>query len=360
MMRSVFLNQCLCLGAVGWLVWVMAGSAGAQQIRRVSDFDQRVGPKSFLQKSLAFDVNDYTLEFTGITVAGTQYLFESEVPGTTSDAAEFTYLGVYDVTLARKMPNTLTYGINGRFLTRDPKVGDPTTKLDKRTEGRFDVYLRGIWGQLSYGDFTDRDILLISGRNSLTGEANLVFDGYLNPSQDRAFRYRARYSSWLVDLALDENAKKWDAALQFRTKKGIFEKAFSLNYSGGDLLDRYDRNAWSVGYQLIYGSWDISAGATWEHLEPLGDFGAFDRVVASLGTGWKREQFTVGAGLLLTEVDSGDVGVVATAGLRYDFSRGLSFNAGYIHSDTEGVGTDGVQLATAYLSGLRLSFAYRY
>jgi len=360
MTRPVSLSQCLRLGVASLLAWMLADSAAAQRIRRVSDFDQRVGPKSFLQKSLAFDVYDHTLEFTGITVAGTQYLFESEVPGTTSDAAEFIYLGVYDLTLARKMPNALTYGINGRLLTRDPKVGDPTTRLDERTEGRFDVYLRGIWGELSYGDFTDRDVLLISGRNSLTGEANLVFDGYLNPSLERAFRYRARYSSWLVDLALDDNARNWDAALQFRTKEGIFEKAFSLNYSGGDLLGRYDRHAWSAGHQLVYGSWDFTAGVTWEHLQPVENFAAFDRVGASLGTGWKRERLTVGAGLFLGEVDGGDLGAVATAGLRYDFSRGLSLNAGYIHSDTEGVATDGTQLATAALSGLRLSFAYRY
>jgi len=359
-MRPVLLFQYLRVVAAGWLVWVLAGSAGAQQIRRISDIDQRVGPKSFFQKSLAYDVNDYTLEFTGVTVAGTQYLFESEVPGTKTDGAEFIYLGVYDVTLARKMPNALTWGVNGRLLTRDPRVGDPTTKLDERTEGRFDVYVRGIWGQLSYGDFADRDVLLISGRNSLTGEANLVFDGYLNPSLERAFRYRARYSSWLVDLALDDDARNWDAALQFRTKAGIFEKAFSLNYSGGDLLDLYDRHAWSVGHQLIYGSWDLTAGVTWEYLEPLGDFGAFDRVAASFGAGWKQERFTFGTGLLFSEVDGGDLGVVATAGLRYDFSRGLSFNAGYIHADTEGVTTDGMPLAEAYLSGLRLSFAYRY
>jgi hypothetical protein len=221
---------------------------------------------------------------------------------------------------------------------------------------------------LSYGDFDERDTLLISGRTSLTGEANLVFDGYLNPSLERAFRYRARYSSWLVDLALDEDAKNWDAALQFRTKKGIFEKAFSLTYSGGvlqdyiggDLQDHYDRHAVSAGYQLVYGSWDMALGATWEYLEPLGNFGSFDRVAVSLGTGWKRERLTLGAGLLFTGVDGGGLGPVATAGLRYDFSRGLSFNAGYIYADTEGVGTDGLPLTTAYLSGLRLSFAYSY
>ena len=163
--------------------------------------------------------------------------------------------------MARKLPNALTYGVNGRLLTRDPRVGDPTTKLDKRTEGRFDVYLRGIWGQLSYGDFDERDVLLISGRDSLVGEANLVFAGYLSPSLERAFRYRARYSSWLVDMAVDENGENWDVALQHRTKIGVFEKAFSLNYGGGELRGYYDRHALSTGCQLFYGSWDLSLGS---------------------------------------------------------------------------------------------------
>ncbi len=360
MKRPTPLFQCLRHGAICLLAGLLAVSATAQEIRSVSDLDQRVAPKSLLQKSIAYEIKDYTLEFTGFTIAGAQYLFKSDVPGTRPKEPEFIYQGIYDMTIARKLPNTLTYGINSRLYTQNPRVGNPTNKLDKRTEGRVDVYVKGTWGQLSYGDYNVRDTLLISGRNSLTGEANLIYDGYLNPSLERAFRYRARYSSWLVDLAIDDDGENWDAALQHRTKVGIFEKAFSLNYSKGKMLDRYDRQAWNLGHQLIYGSWDLSMGVTWEELTPAGNFGTFDRVAASVGTGWKRERLSLGAGLLLTEVDSGDLGVVATAGLRYDFSRGRSFNAGYIHSDTQGLTTDGVPFAEAYLSGLRLSFAYRY
>ncbi len=349
-----FLSIALMVG----IIWAFPQSVEAQ--RYVSEMDQRVAPHSFLQKSLAYNIKDFTLEFTGINVAGTQYLFKSDVPGTNARELEFIYFGLYNATFARKMANGLTYGINGRLLTQDPQVGDPTTRLETKTEGRFDVYVKGIWGQLSYGDYDERDILLISGRNSLTGEANLVFDAYLNPSLERAFRYRARYGAWLVDMALDEDAKRWNAGFQFRTKSGIFEKAYSMNYSGGEILGRYDRHTWSLGHQLVYGSWDLTAGVTWEHLDPLGNFQTFDRVAASLGTGWKKERLTLGAGVLFTEVNNGGLGVVATAGMRYDFSRGRSFNLGYIHADTDGLTSDGFPMADAQLSGLRLSFAYRY
>lgn len=332
----------------------------AQNIRHVSEIEQRVGPRSFLQKSLAFDVADHTLEFTGITVLGGQYLFDSDVPKTEADEAKLFYLGMFDVTLARKLPNALTYGVRGRLLTRDLQVGNPNTKLDERTEGRFDVFVKGIWGELSYGDFDDRDTLLISGRTSLAGEASLISAGYLDPSLQRAFRYRARYSSWLVDAAVDEDAKNWDAALQFRTKSGIFEKAFSVNYSSGELSNLYDRHAWSAGCELIYGSWDLTMGVTWEYLEPRTHADPFDRMAGSLGLSWKRERFTVGAGVLLTEVNDSDLGFVGTAGFRYDIRRGLSFNAGYIHADTKGVSTDGRPFGMAHLSGLRMSFGYSF
>ncbi|MBI2477353.1 MAG: hypothetical protein HYV60_01485 [Planctomycetia bacterium] len=362
-MRLIFPYKCPLLAASAVLICWLSVSAAAQELRRlppitahisdtqfeilpeyydadirpefyyeeryVSEIDQRVGPKVFLQKSLAHDIHDHTLEFTGVTVLGTQYLFDSDAPGTNPEEAELIYSGIYNATLARKLPNALTYGVNGRLVTRDPRVGDPTTKLDKRTEGRFDVYLRGIWGQLSYGDFDIRDALLISGRESLVGEANLVFAGYLSPSLERAFRYRARYSSWLVDTAVDENAESWDAALQHRTKIGVFERALSLNYGGGELRGLYDRHALSAGCQLFYGSWDVTLGLTWEQL-------------------------------LLDTADDGDVGVLTTVGLRYDFSRGLSFNAGYIHADTKGVDPDGIPLTATSLSGIRLSFAYGF
>ncbi|MCK5922939.1 MAG: hypothetical protein KAG66_18495, partial [Methylococcales bacterium] len=66
------------------------------------------------------------------------------------------------------------------------------------------------------------------------------------------------------------------------------------------------------------------------------------------------------AGVLFTEVNDGGVGFVATAGMRYDFSRGRSFNLGYIHADTDGQTTDGFPMADANLSGLRMSFAYSF
>lgn len=328
--------------------------------RYVSEIDQRVGLPVFFQKSLAHDIHDHTLEFTGLTVLGTQYLFDSQAPGTNPEEAEFIYSEIYNATLARKLPNALTYGVNGRFVSRDPRVGNPTTKLDKRTAGRFDVYLRGIWGQLSYGNNDVRDALLISGRESLVGEANLVFAGYLSPSLKRAFRYRARYSSWLVDTAVDENAENWDAALQHRTKIGVFERALSLNYGGGELRGLYDRHALSTGCQLFYGSWDLTLGLTWEQLDPHSGSATFDRLAASVGTGWKWQRVSLAAGVLLDTVDDGDVGTVTTVGLRYDFSRGLSFNAGYINADTKGFDTDGRPLTATSLSGLRLSFAYGF
>lgn len=346
--------------AAGGLLGLLAGFADAQVIRRVADVDQRIGPDNFLQKSLAFDVWDHTLEFTGVTILGSQYLFKSDVPDTSVREPAFIYQGIYDVTFTRRMPNALAYGVNGRVLTQDPQVGSPTLRLREMTEVRFDVYLRGIWGQLSYGDFDDRDALIITGRNSLTGEANLVFDGYLSASRDRAFRYRARYSSWLVDAAVDDDGRNWDAATQFRTKSGIFERAYSFNYSGGELQERHNRHAFSLGHQLIYGSSDLSMGVTWESLDPQAGGDNFDRLALSLGTSWKREQLTIATGVLLGEVDGGDLGVVATAGLRYDIMRGLSFNLGYIYADTSGRATDGRPLQSAGLSGLRMSMAFRY
>ena len=101
-------------------------------------------------------------------------------------------------------------------------------------------------------------------------------------------------------------------------------------------------------------------GLTWEQLDPRSGSETFDRLAASLGTGWKRQRVSLGGGVLLDTVDDGDVGVLTTVGLRYDFSRGLSFNAGYIYADTKGVDPDGRPLTVASLSGIRLSFAYGF
>ena len=116
----------------------------------------------------------------------------------------------------------------------------------------------------------------------------------------------------------------------------------------------------STGYQLFYGSWDLALGLTWEQLDPYSGSETFDRLAASLGAGWKWQRVSVGGGVLLDTVDDGDVGVLTTVGLRYDFSRGLSFNAGYINADTKGVDPDGRPLTATSLSGIRLSFAYGF
>ena len=325
------------------------------QTQRVSDIDRRIAPRTQFQKPIAWEVGDHTFLFEGTSLAGTQYLFDFDpgTPGIGRDHFDLYYAGVYDLRISRKMANTLTYGVNTRLLTSGIAGSEAT-------EGRFDVYLRGIWGQVSYGDFDDRDTLVLSARNSLAGEANLFYDGFVNTSPSRAFRYRARYSSFLVDAAVDDDGRNYNAGFLYRSPHETVKRAWSFDYHGGDLYGRYARNGVTFGHMLTYGSWDITAGVSWDHLDPYAGFNSFDRISGSIGTGYKWGRTAVGAGLLVAETGGGDLEYGATAGFRYDFSRGFSFNAGYLYLDSNSLGTDGLPVTAGQLSGIRTSFSYRF
>ncbi len=340
---------------LGGLLLLGSFPAAAQSYRTVSDVDRRIGPRTEFQKPLAWDINDHTVVFEGATIFGTQYQFDFDpgVPGVGPDRFDYFYGGIYDLRISRKMANTLTYGVNGRLLTSGIGGGEAS-------EGRFDLYLRGIWGQISYGDFDDRDSLILSARSSLAGEANLFYDGFLNPSNRRAFRYRARYSSFLVDAAIDEDGKNYNAGFLYKSPSSHVKRAWSFDYHGGDLFDRYARNGVTLGHMLTYGAWDFSIGVSWDHLDPYADFESFNRYSGSIGAGYKWGRTTWSAGLLFAETDGGDLEFGATAGMRYDFARGLSFNAGYLYLDSDSVGSDGLAVTTGNFSGIRTSISYRF
>lgn len=331
-------------------------SAGAQTLR-VSDVDRRVGPRTYFQKPIAWDVAGHTVLVEGITAAGGQYLRKrttaQDLFGDQDDDYAMIYEGVYDLRIARKLPNTYTYGFNGRIL-----LSGLAGSLEN--EERFDVYVRNYLGQFSFGNFDDRDALVFSARSVLAGEADLFFDGFLAPSTERAFRFRTRLSSYLIDAAIDEDGDRYNVGVRFGSPNDYVKKFWSLNYQGGDLFSRYERNGLSAGYLISYGSLDVALGVSYDQLDPYADFRTFDRISGSLGASYKVGRTTLAAGFLLGETDDGPLETGYTAGLRYDFVRGLSLNAGYFYLDSESTGSDGRPLSAGNVSGVRTSISYRF
>lgn len=329
----------------------------SSQTLRVSDIDRRVGPRTYFQKPLAWDVAGHTVLVEGITAAGGQYLRKQQTAqdlfGDQDDEYALVYEGVYDVRVAKKLPTTFTYGFNGRLL-----LSGVAGELEN--EERFDVYLRNYFGQFSYGNFDDRDATVFSARSVLAGEANLFFDGFFAPSTQRAFRFRSRVSSYLVDAAIDEDGDAYNVGIRYGSPNDYVKKFWSLNYQGGDLLSRYHRNGLSAGYLLSYGSLDVALGFSYDQIDPYAQFDTFDRISGSLGISYKLGAATLAAGALLGETNNGPLETAYTAGFRYDFARGLSLNAGYFYIDSESAGSDGQPLSAGNVSGVRTSLSYRF
>lgn len=327
------------------------------QTLRVSDVDQRVGPRTEFQKPLAWDIEGHTVILEGITATGGQYLQKRgsgfDLFGAQAGKNAFVYEGVYDLRVARKMANTFTYGFNGRILA---------SGVDESIESqeRFDFYLQNYFGRFSFGNFDDRDLIVYSARTVLAGEANLFYDGYFAPSTQRAFRFRTRLSSYLVDAAVDEDGDAYNVGIRYGSPNHYVKQFWSLNYQGGDLFSRYQRNGLSLGYLVSYGSFDVALGLSYDKLDPYADFQSFDRIAGSIGASYKVGRTTVSAGALFGETNHGELETAYTAGMRYDFVRGLSFNAGYFYIDSDSRGTDGEALSAGNVAGVRTSLSYRF
>ncbi|MEM9283998.1 MAG: hypothetical protein AAGA96_19430 [Verrucomicrobiota bacterium] len=337
---------------------ILVISTGWSQTRLVSDVDRRAGPRATFQKPIAFEVNDHTVLFEGILFSGGQYLFDDLlvgdlIPDSGEDQWGHFYGGLFDVRIFRRTPQSWAYGVNGRL-----DVAGFGTDVD--VDGRFDVFIRNYLGQLSYGDFDDRNMIALSPRNTLSGEANLFYDGFFAPSDRRAFRYRSRFSSFLVDAAIDEDGRNYNAGFLFRSPSRTRKDSWSMHYNGGDFMDRYDRHGITAAYQISIGSVDVIVNGAWDNFDPNGRFASFDRYAGSVGVSWKRGATTISAGALVAETNGGPLETGYTAGLRYDMARGFSFNAGYLYLDAESLGTDGLPVAAGDFSGFRTSVSYRY
>lgn len=327
------------------------------QTRLVSDVDRRAGPRATLQKPVAFEVGDHTVLVEGIMFTGTQYLFDDLlvgdlVPDTVDEWGHF-YGGVFDLRTVRKMANSLSYGFDGRLLING-FGGDASTR------GRFDVFVNSYRGKLSYGNFDDRNAIAISPRYTLSGEANLFYDGFFAPSDRRAFRYRTRLSSFLIDAAIDDDGRNYNAGFLYRSPSRTRKDSWSMHYNGGDFLDRYHRNGITAAYLVSIGSVDLIASGSWDEFDPYGRFASFDRYSGSFGASWKVGATTLSAGFLLAETNDGPLETAYTVGLRHDLARGLSLNFGYIYLDSESEGTDGLPVTAGEFSGFRTSIAYQF
>lgn len=334
-------------------------TATAQQSGRfVSNIDRRIGPRTAFQKPLAYDIADHTVLIEGVMFSGGQYLFDAVntqglVPGNGDDFEAF-YGGLLDLRVARKASNAISYGFDSRLLFSGSESSDSDVF------GRYDVYLRGRYGQISYGNFADRDSLHLSGRNTLSGEANLFYDGFFSPSDARAFRYRGRFSSFLVDAAIDEDGENYNMGFLYRSPHRFRKNSWSFDFHGGDYLNRYDRKGVTLAHGISYGSWDFTLAGSWDQFDPYANFATFDRVSGSFITSYKHHAYTWSAGVLLAETNDGELETAYTAGLRYDMARGLSLNAGYFYIDSESLGTDGQSVTAGDFSGVRTSISYRF
>ncbi len=336
------------------------GNLSAQQrYRMTSDIDRRVGPRTTFQKPIAFDVADHTVLLEGVVFSGGTYLFDAvNTRGLITDREDTPvgfYGGLFDLRIARKMSNAISYGFDGRFLVNGEE------RQDAQADGRFDVYLRGRYGQFSYGNFADRNSLLLSGSTTLSGEANLFFDGYFDPSFDRAFRYRGRFGSFLVDAAIDDDGDAYNFGLLYRSPTPTRKDSLSLDYHGDDdYLSLYERDGLTAGYGISYGSLDLKIAAAWDQFDPHANYDTFERVAGPFCASYKYHAFTWSGGMMLAETNGGALETSYTAGLRYDMARGVSLNTGWFYIDSDSVGTDGNEVTAGDFSGVRTSISYRF
>ncbi|MDF1816033.1 MAG: hypothetical protein P1V20_27785 [Verrucomicrobiales bacterium] len=333
------------------------GHSLVAQTRLVSDVDQRTGPRAEFQKPLAWEIGGYTALVEGALITGGQYLHKRpsavDIFAAQQDNYAFKYDGLFDFRLAKKLPNTFAYGFEGRLLVSG--IDDNAT-----TQERFDVYIENFMGRFSFGNFDDRDLIVYSARNVLAGEADLFYDGFFAPSTRRAFRFRTRLSSYLLDGAIDENGDSYNFGIRYGSPSDYVKKFWSLNYQGGDLFSRYHRNGISAGYLISYGSLDFALGISYDHLDPYSNFASFDRIAGSAGISYKQGRTTVSAGALAGETNNGNTEVAYTTGMRYDFVRGMSLNLGYFYIDSDSTGTDGGAITPGNVSGARSSLSYRF
>ncbi|MEM7699131.1 MAG: hypothetical protein AAF236_12090 [Verrucomicrobiota bacterium] len=355
-MHSKLITRIKALALAATLLFGWLGISQAQS-RLVSDVDRRAGPRATFQKPLAADIADHTVLLEGILFSGAQYLFDDLdtaglVPGG-QDHWEHIYGGLIDLRIVRKLANTYSYGFDGRLLIDG-------FGCDSSTETRYDVFIRSYRGTLSYGNYADRNILALSARDTLSGEANLFYDGFFAPSNTRAFRYRVRLSSFLIDAAVDDDGENWNAGFLYRSPSRYQKDSWAFHYYGGDYLGRYMRHGITGAYQISYGSLDLIANVAWDTFDPYANFATFDRVSASLGASFKFEATTLSAGVLIAETNNGDLETAYTAGLRHDLARGLSLNFGYLYLDSNSIGSDGLGVTPGDFSGVRSSVTYRF
>lgn len=336
------------------------GNLDAQQnFRMTSNIDRRIGPRTTFQKPIAFNVADHTVLFEGAVFGGGTYLFDAlNTHGLITDREDTPvgfYGGLFDLRIARKMNNGLAYGVDGRFILN----GDENR--DVISDERFDVYLRGRYGRFSYGNYEDRNALVLSGRTTLSGEANLFYDGYFDPSFARAFRYRGRFGSILVDAAIDDDGDAYNIGLLYRSPTKVRKDSWSIDYHGADdYLGRYERDGFTAAYGMAYGSLDLKIAAAWDQFDPHANFATFERHSGSFCASYKFHAFTWSAGVMLAETNGGELETAYTAGVRYDMARGVSLNAGWFYLDSDSTGTDGNALTAGDFSGVRTSVSYRF
>ncbi|NRB73013.1 MAG: hypothetical protein HRU46_01505 [Verrucomicrobiales bacterium] len=349
------------VGVIGALITFTLSTmslVGQQATRLASEFDRRLGPPSTFQKPIAWEVADHTLLLQGAILGGGSYLFDAVdtqglIPG--NEGWEAFYAGITDLRVTRRMPNSVAYGIDGRVI-----FDGASSSNFNFNDTRFDIYLRGRWGQISYGDFDDRNLLLISGRTGLAGEATLFYDGFFSPPGGRAFRYRARYSSFLVDAAIDEDGNTYNVSLLYRSPTRTRKDSWSLDYHGGDFMNRYERNGITAAYDIAYGSWNFKVAGAWDRFNPYANFARFDRIAGSVCVSYKFEALTTAAGVMLSQTNGSHLETTYTAGFRYDLARGLALNGGYFYIDSDSLGTDGLPVAAGNFSGMRTSISYRF
>lgn len=336
------------------------GNVVAQQnFRMTSNVDRRIGPRTTFQKPIAYDIADHTVLLEGALFSGGTYLFDAiNTRGLVTDREDTPvgfYGGLFDLRIARKMSNALTYGFDSRLLVSGEEG------QSARSEGRFDAYLRGRYGQISYGNFADRNSLLLSSSTILSGEANLFFDGYFDPSFERAFRYRGRFGSFLVDAAIDDDGDNYNAGFLYRSPTWSRKDSFSFDYHGANnYLGLYERDGFTAGYGTSYGSLDLKVAAAWDQFNPHSNFSTFERVAGTFCASYKYHAFTWSAGIMLAETNGGALETSYTAGMRYDMARGVSLNAGWFYVDSDSIGTDGNEVTAGDFSGVRTSISYRF
>ena len=329
------LKQLLIVSVILSSPFLVSNSAiGAQGLDLNSD------NYSFLEEPIAFEVGNATVFLNSL-------IDLSSEKDTDLDESDSDVLGAFQLTAEQQLANALTIGAT-YFGEYD----------NENYEDEAAIYVRGIWGGLTYGDVVSLT-RNTTKRMDGTGNADLTLDDFYASLNGQGIAYFGRYSAYTVTTTFDEDSN-FDLGATFERPIGNKDYRFTLRYLDSEYTapsgTLFNTTGGAFVTELIYGSLlsDISIG--FENLESSSN--SLRRNYISAGLLYKKNRWSFSLEGHVGEIEEQDENGYAL-GIRYDIARGLSANFGYNKIDSDITTADGqlfLDNTNKYIFSLRYQF----